>query len=168
MFRIGITKKLQDELNKEIESFSGEMDAINMWMGNVFKVSRYKCVIFINVETRYSVVLFRLRKKDFENIHVLFREQLISNLKDDGLKETVINQYVKSTENIVYTNTFSRSILGSIKECIYFAETIFAEIGIENPDMSYLNHFLNTMIHMPLGPHYPVNLMKDKLEYLYT
>ncbi len=168
MFIIGATKKLQKELNRQIETFDEKKENnINLWIGNLFKISRYKCVIMMNCETRYCVVLFRMRKKEFENIEALFQQQLRRNLKYDGISNEKINGYLKESKYL-YTNTFSRSILGSIKEMVYYSEILFSEIGIDNPNMDYINKNLNNTIHLPLGPHTPNELMKSKLEEMYT
>ncbi|ERJ12117.1 DUF6933 domain-containing protein [Haloplasma contractile] len=172
MFVIGATAKLQKEINREIKNYEDYVDIIplNKWICNVFKVSRYKCVIFMNVETRYCVILFRLRKKEFTQIETLFKEQLAQNLKNDGVNEIIIKKYFENFNEITYTKTYSRSILGSIKENIYFSECKFAEeLGIDHPDMQYLNHFLNhDMIHLPTKGKRPSEFMIEQLKLLYN
>ena len=121
MIYIGITKKIKDKFKLttvKIEDVD-QIDKLNAWHANLFISQRKTGVIFMNDLTRYSVILFGLKKADFNNLETLMKTQLKKNMLSNGFNDFSIHKFTKTLDEITFTGTSSRSILGQIKDSLF-------------------------------------------------
>lgn len=101
----------------------------------------------------------------------IFLEQLKSNLAIDGIPKYFIEKYTDYIDEIVFTKTRSRSILGSIKEVLLGIECHLADREEISISQEELNRKVNEWIMMPLAkmnlPAVPSEAMKYELEKLF-
>ncbi|PLT30780.1 DUF6933 domain-containing protein [Peribacillus deserti] len=165
MFVIGTTQKLMKEIGKDVSVYNGDIDnGLYHWHMNMFKLGRYKCITFINDVTLYNCTVIGVIKKDLNNISDLIRDTLKENLLAEGFGGDIVDAYLKQADEIIFTKTSSRSVLGSMTELIKYTEAFYYRGGkeiIEN-DPLLLNNRNNRMVFMNIKG-YSVNQMKDKL-----
>ncbi|MBH0230433.1 hypothetical protein LCL89_14890 [Halobacillus yeomjeoni] len=158
MFVIGATKKLQDKLDKTIESTDDyeHIPALYRWHANLIKVNKRNCLILMNDETGLNLTLLGLKKQQFENLDDVIKgslKQLLQVLKVD---EAIINQMLSEADPIVYTKTSSRQILGMLNEIKYSIEIKTEDQAYEDIDAVELNEFNNNHIFNPLKQSTPI------------
>ncbi len=64
---INCTKKLQDELGIKPSLVEIE-NPLFSWHANIVRVNRRKTVVLVNDASRYNIILYGLKAKDFKNI----------------------------------------------------------------------------------------------------
>ena len=88
------------------------------WYVNLFRISRYKCVLFTNETTLYSLVAFRVGKSEITNLGSLFRHYLRFALKQENIPDQVIFSILQDYMDIQYAKTNNRSVVGSMNEIL--------------------------------------------------
>ncbi|CAL2079904.1 conserved hypothetical protein [Tenacibaculum dicentrarchi] len=81
MTNIFATKKLEKIIYKKIEDkgLIYEND-LGSWNANVFYIAKKKCILFVNSESFFSVIIPRFSVKDINNLDTLFIENLHQQL----------------------------------------------------------------------------------------
>ncbi len=95
---------------------------LGSWFVNVFRIGRRKCVFFMNDQTLYSVVLYGMKKNDFDNIGRRFVAGLTANLQQDGFPAEVVASVGMTCHPVVFGKTNSRSVLGSQNDLIHLGK----------------------------------------------
>ena len=73
MTDIFTTKKLEKIIHKKIENNDIlSENTLGNWNATVFYVAKKKCLLFVNVETFFSVIIPRFSMKDIDKIDELF------------------------------------------------------------------------------------------------
>ncbi|MCK8817619.1 plasmid pRiA4b ORF-3 family protein [Natroniella sulfidigena] len=115
MLIFNCTKKLRNEINFPIEVVAEEdRDDFYNWHVHLFRINRRKCVMLMNVATRYSIFLYGLKKKDFENFNALCIAAIKKNFKADRIDKEHITEYFAKTGEIKYTKTYNRSVISTL------------------------------------------------------
>jgi hypothetical protein len=112
---IGCTKKLLDELNIEPED-RGEEEPIFGWHANLLLTGRRKTIVLVNDSNRYVVVLYGLKAKDFKQLDKLIPMAVRNTLKEECIKEEVINSYIESAGRISLTKTKDRALVARMNK----------------------------------------------------
>lgn len=149
---IGITQKLKKRSKIKIEEIPDEMPyKIDCWHANLYKYGRKSGVIFVNDLTRYAVVLFGITKPNYSRIIKLFLFQLERNMLQDGFETEEIEKFSKGFDEVRYTKTSSRSILGTIKDYLQFVDFSGEDLKeLSQTTIDELNFSLNDMPILPL------------------
>ncbi|WLD93314.1 hypothetical protein [Alkalihalobacillus sp. AL-G] len=152
MFLIGATQKVQNELKRDIVLYEDYAEnELNQWHVNLFKKGRYKCLIFIHDASLYTVVIPKVRKEHFKNIEQVFLQKLHENLISDRFSEDHINQIISMGDEIVFTKTRSRSVIGCIVDQMKMIEYGFESVKEFSPDeTAEINQFINRTPYSPL------------------
>ncbi|MCK8826565.1 plasmid pRiA4b ORF-3 family protein [Natroniella acetigena] len=115
MLIFNCTKKLRDEINFPIEVVAEEdRDDFYNWHAHLFRINRRKCIMLMNVATRYSIFLYGLKKKDFENFTALCRAAIKKNFKADRINKEYITEYFAKAGEVKYTKTYNRSVISTL------------------------------------------------------
>lgn len=91
------TKALLDKMNigaselKSPEGYEELPHALMAWHANLVNMDRRKAVVLMNNATRYPVVIYRPKPKDFARMKDLIREAIVVALRMEGVSETVID-----------------------------------------------------------------------------
>jgi len=128
----------KEELGNPGEGFMGS------WFVNVFRLQRRKSVLITNDRTLYSVLLWGLRRPDFDDLDSRFIAGLASNLKRDGFDTGLIASIGMTCHPIRWAATNNRSVLGSMNDMISCSKYMVAlqRQDIES-ELAYLNCELN-------------------------
>lgn len=131
--QICLTKKLQNELGVPVESGTEENDLF-CWSANLITVNRRKTVVVVNDSSRFGFVLHGLKAKEFKNFGELVREGIKKCLRDEKIKEEIIEEYVQSAGELVFTKTRGRSYVARLNKACEFVG-YFGELY--DPEMLY-------------------------------
>ncbi|WP_020061287.1 DUF6933 domain-containing protein [Bacillus sp. 123MFChir2] len=164
---IQCTKKLADEMKIKVQKVdAADFNPLYCWHANLFKIGRKKCVMFMNNVTRYHFVVYGVLKKDLENLHLVFKKNLTTNLLLDGVDPEIIEQYLNQDSTVQYAATNNRSIISQINESIFAVDHYFYYELVEKKeefiDLAAMNQWLNEQIMLKL-PKYPVEMMREAL-----
>lgn len=145
MFVIGATKKLQNELTKPIENVEdhNEVPEIYQWHANIVTLNRRKCLILMNNATGLNLTLFGLRKQQFEHLDSVIKGSLKQLFQLLDIEKEIADKMLDKADEIVYTKTKSRKVLGMMKEIKFFAEDSVQDQAYEEIDAAKINESSN-------------------------
>ncbi|MFJ8526614.1 DUF6933 domain-containing protein [Bacillus sp. NPDC094106] len=164
---IQCTKKLADEMKIKVQKVdAADFNPLYCWHANLFKIGRKKCVMIMNNATRYHFVIYGVLKKDLQNLDLVFKKNLITNLLLDGVDPEIIERYLNHDSIVQYAATNNRSIISQINESIFTVDHYFyyelVEKGHEFIDLAEMNQNLNQLYMLKLSKQ-PVEMMRDAL-----
>ena len=115
-----------------------------LWHGNVFLHKRKKVLHLCHEASRYTIFIYDVKKKDFENLPFIINEHLNYHIIKDKilLKET---QYLLAmSKNFSYFKKTNRKVLGTMNSMKFIFETLCqTENKIDDKNFSYkINHML--------------------------
>ncbi|WP_326315807.1 DUF6933 domain-containing protein [Halobacillus sp. HZG1] len=145
LFVIGATKKLQNEIGQPIEKVEEytEVPEIYQWHANIVTINRRKCLLLMNNATGLNLTLFGLRKQQFEHLDNVIKGSLKQLFQLLGIEKKIADQMLDATDEIVYTKTTSRKVLGMLNEIKFFSEDKVAGKAYEDIDAAEINEFNN-------------------------
>jgi hypothetical protein len=127
---IQATKKLRDELNlQELEQ--AERPPLFSWHANFLRINRRKTAVLVNDATDYTVILYGMKKDDFNNFPDRVREGIKRTFEREGIKASLIEKYLSQFEEFYYTKAENRSYIARMNNSCKVAKR-FAERFNEN------------------------------------
>lgn len=133
------------------------------WSAHLFFISGRKCIIFVNKQTLYTVILLDIFKKDRAHINRLFLEALIGQLKMDdilGSHEALIRNIYK--EISLHSTDNDRKTLGTMNNII----SMFQDMDLESA-RKYASEGINKMPWQALQYGYSKDMMLKELSRIY-
>lgn len=88
------------------------------WHANLVNINRRKAIVLMNNATRYPVVIYRPRPKDFARIKDLIREGITTALRMEGVREDVVRKYLDDAGEIRFSKTASRSLVAKMNNAV--------------------------------------------------
>jgi len=98
---IQATTKLRDELNLE-ELDQKERPALFSWHANFLRINRRKTVVLVNDACDYTVILYGMKKDDFNHFPERVNEGIRKTFEREGIKESLIEKYLSQFEDFCY------------------------------------------------------------------
>lgn len=98
------TKKLQDELVIK-PSVPEALAPLFSWHANFLRVNRKKAVVLVNDASRYNIVLYGLKAKNFTKLSELIPQAIRETLLSDGVNPEIIDDYLSAAGAISFTKT---------------------------------------------------------------
>ena len=96
-------RKIDRKLTVIEEPDKSGLHPLGFWHAHFVKVDRKNAIILINDLTSYTVVLFRPKKKDFQNLEEQIELAIRNTMKTDGYLETVIDEYFNASPSVLFT-----------------------------------------------------------------
>lgn len=127
---INCTKKLQDELGIKPSLMEVE-DPLFSWHANILRVNRRKTMVLVNDASRYNIILYGLKAKNFKEIEKTITSAIYDTLLSDGVNPEIIEKYLEKAGQISFSKTQNRSMIGRLNKGCEAAE-IFYIYYIEN------------------------------------
>jgi hypothetical protein len=130
---IQCTKKLLEQLGTKPTS-QIEQEPLFSWHANIITLNRRKTVVLVNDLTRYIIVLYGLKAKEFKKIDELIVEGIREAFRAEGIKEDVIEKYISYSPDVTFAKTKDRTCVARMNkacESVHFYteylddETIF-------------------------------------------
>lgn len=161
MLILECTKKLADELRVNPDIVSSNADPFYEWHANQFTYRRRKCVILMNNETRYCVILYGLKKEQFLDFERIVIMALKKNFFAEGIDAKFVNKYIENIDKVIYTKTYDRSILGQMNDMVFLATNAYFKD--EDFNQIELNKKLN-QVPLPKSKYlYGIRGLEDQL-----
>ncbi|MDQ0193274.1 DUF6933 domain-containing protein [Paenibacillus wynnii] len=161
MITISLTKKLF-ELSSFVQDQDNEInDEFYKWHANVFRMAKKNNIIFMNNKTRYNFILFGVKKEHFKNFNQLFIKSLTENLQAEGIPDSKIIEYVSKANELKFTKTYDRSVLGSMTDMVKMTDFLIERyLPLQEMNIIELNQKNN---HCPIVKlkNFPDQLMKE-------
>ena len=110
---IQVTAKLRDELKLK-ELGTKERPPLFSWHANLKRINRRKTVILVNDASNYTVVLYGMKKEDFNKFSVRVKEGIRRAFELEGIKDSLINKYLSEFEGFTFQKATNRSYIGRL------------------------------------------------------
>jgi hypothetical protein len=138
-----------------------ECDPFFRWHANLFVIQKRKCIILMNDLTRYSLVLYGVKKTTAGNFGETFQDILYRNWLFEGIAKERIDQYIASGGELIFAPTYNRSILGSMNDMIYMTGYRMEDyLPTEEMNILELNKINNGTPMLMLEESYPIDELK--------
>lgn len=98
------TKKLQEELAIK-PSAPEAIDPLFSWHANLLRINRKKAVVLVNDASRYNIVLYGLKAKDFGRFSELIPRAIRETLLSEGVNPEIIEDYFSAADTLSFTKT---------------------------------------------------------------
>lgn len=116
---IECTKKLADAMKINVTPYdANHADSFYEWHANVFTFDRRKCVVLMNNKTRYCIVFYGVKMKEFKQFDVIALNAIKDTFLAEGFSEAVVNRYLERCGDVEYSKTHDRSIIGQLNDAI--------------------------------------------------
>ncbi|ARI75902.1 hypothetical protein HM131_03250 [Halobacillus mangrovi] len=157
MFVVGATKKLQNEISKPIADVEDYQDVpeIYQWHANIITINRRKCLVLMNNQTGLNLTLFGLRKQQFKNLDDVIKGSLNQLFQVLEVEQSVRDQMLEAADEIVYTKTKSRRLLGMMNDLKLMIESHTKGREYEDIDAVHVNKENNNNPYSALEHHFP-------------
>lgn len=134
--QIQATKKLLDKLPFEkVDSTEG--NPLYDWHANLLTIDRRQTVVLMNDLTRYTIVLYGIKAKDFKRFDVLVKEAIRAVFQKERFSPEVIERYMENLGAVTFHKTKNRSMTAQLNKAVdhvwLFANELTAETLINVP-----------------------------------
>lgn len=147
MTRIYCTEKLKKFIGTVEESLPDDVATIRPsdWYAHLFYVEKKKILVFVNIQSYYTVFVVDVVKRDMKNIDEIFRNRL---------RQQLLNDLIVSDNEIIDFNDFEicffktcniKRVIGKINDFVYiFKVHCFLKYGhLSNMNIVYENGIIN-------------------------
>lgn len=150
------------------EGYERFPESLMGWHANLVTIHRRKVMILMNNETRYTVVINKLLKKDILNIKTIIQEAIRVALRMEGVKEAIIENYLASNKDIKFSKTASRSMIAKMNNAVREIEMMAEFLDKDTTIQRYISLVASRFIQLD-GPNkgfYPKDKMLESLARL--
>ncbi|SEA06718.1 hypothetical protein SAMN05421743_102360 [Thalassobacillus cyri] len=160
MMQIGVTAKMAKELKKEVQPADAvDGPRIYQWHMNFFTIQRRKCILLMNDETGLNLTLFGLKQEQFKNMDQVIMGSLRELLRLLKVDQVIIDDFLEAGQEIVYTKTHDRSVLGMMNEIKLGMEHSLQGLSYDEIDAIEVNEENNRFILSPLKELKPLDTL---------
>ncbi len=122
------TKKLAAKLPDITNETVTESSPLGSWHANLYTMDRRNVVMFCHDETRYTLFIPGLRKKELAELGRWFREIYTASLAYMGLPDNLVRRAELALGPVIFDTATNRSVLGSINQMHFMLEGKVAEV----------------------------------------
>ena len=119
---IQATKKLQEMLKISIAEKIEDENSFESWNGHVFMLGRKKCLLLTHTQTLYSVFIYGVTQKTFNNLEAL-ESEISDLLKTLLINDSISDELLKTVKNISFVKSSNRSVVSSMNRMIAELQT---------------------------------------------
>lgn len=149
---IRCTKKLQKEMGLTKTLLTDDeptFSYLGPWHANLIYIDRRKCILLVNDKTLLNFIIPDVSRAQIKHLPELFRSLLVCVLAEENIPESVRHKILAEYTDIGFTNTNSKSVLGSMNDlAFHYEHHILSEGGIHSHAIPGIISKLN---HMPMG-----------------
>ena len=112
------TKKLQDKLNiyhpftQTIDY--NEEEALYSWHANITTINRRQLLFFVNDATRYTIVIYQVKAKDFKTMDHLLKAAIRRAFEEEGYSQDCITTYFEHCGDVIFQNRANRNMVNRL------------------------------------------------------
>lgn len=167
--QIGCTKKIFDEISIT-PSESLEENDLFCWSANILTISRRKAIVVVNDSNRFGFVLYGLKAKDFNRLGELIIDGIRRCLKDENMKEEIIDKYLSESKDLVFSKTRGRISVARLNKACERVELFDDRLEISGLYQTDLSRTMNSDLFKPskdVDYMHPYELFIQDFERLY-
>ena len=88
--KVYVSRKLEEIVSDFIctEDYD-ENNYLGGWSSTLFFMNHKKCLLMINKQTKYTLILWNVKKGDLESLSIIFKKTLYEQLMYDGIQVDV-------------------------------------------------------------------------------
>lgn len=165
MNQLRLTQKVQKAASLKPTDLSDVDEGgvgLGSWTVNLFNQDRKKVLIFLNEKTLYSFILTGIRKEHYKNLSTSFCLGLLQLLEMDGFSQKQTEFLMQGLENITYSKTSSKKVLGNLNDLVWhYQHSISSAGGLEYADIGEIIYRLNRMPQRNVGWGYSVEAIAE-------
>lgn len=162
---IRCTGKLHKAIGVEPQEDAKPASWLESWHANLVRIDRQDCLIVTNDETLYTIFIPGLSKVDLRNLPFIINESLFKSMINNGLSQSLIEKVLSVGDEIVFTKTNSRSVLGSMNDMKRLLEyKIYDNGGFEYCNLIELQTSINRVPMGALKYELPIEAFLRKLK----
>lgn len=135
----------QSDLCNEEPQFS----YLGPWHANLIHIDRRKCVLFVNDKTLFNFIAPDVARSQTRELDKLFKGYLSCVLADEDVSDADRDGILSEYDEVGYSNTNSKSVLGSMNDlAFHYKYSILEAGGVHSPAVPEITRRLN---RMPMG-----------------
>jgi len=165
---IRCTKKLQKEMGLKKSDLSGsepKLSFLGPWHANLIYIDRRKCILLVNDKTLFNFIIPDVSRAQIQKLDKLFKGYFECVLSEEGFgtadKERIMTEY----QEIEYSNTNSKSVLGSMNDLAFnYKYLILSEGGVHSSALPGIIKELNRMTMRAIEYRFPIEALKAMYE----
>ena len=161
---IRCTKKLQQEMELKPSDLCTEeprFSYLGPWHANLIHIDRRKCVLFVNDMTLFNFIVPDVSRAQIRELDKLFMGYLSCVLADAGISEADRARILSEYDEVGFTNTNSKSVLGSMNDLAFHYKYSIQEAGgVHSPAVPGIIRRLNRMPMGVLKYVFPIEALK--------
>jgi hypothetical protein len=161
---IRCTKKLQKEMGLKQSDLCAEepcFSYLGPWHANLIHIDRRKCVLFVNDKTLFNFIAPDVSRAQIRELDKLFKGYLSCVLVDAGISEAERARILSEYDEVGFTNTNSKSVLGSMNDLAFHYKYSIQEAGgVHSPAVPGIIRRLNRMPMGALKYLFPIEALK--------
>jgi len=165
---IQCTKKLLDFLKPEVIEKDTDNDLF-AWYANFININRKKLLILMNDLTRFCIVLYGVKKSDFQDPIMMLQKSIIISMAVEEYDQELVLNYVNQIKEVTYSKTKDRKLVAQLNRAVedswWICESrLYNQLFQPDVSSSLNNGFVGTNHWKEV--HQPVAKMKEYLEML--
>lgn len=165
---IRCTKKLQKEMGlkpSDLCTDEQRFSYLGSWHANLIHIDRRKCVLFVNDKTLFNFIVPDLSRAQIRELDQLFKSYLSCVIDDAGFSEADRGRILSAYDEVGFTNTNSKSVLGSMNDLVFHYKYSIQEAGgMDSPAVPEIIRRLNRMPMSALKYVFPIGALKALCE----
>ncbi|MGQ9427235.1 DUF6933 domain-containing protein [Gilvimarinus sp. F26214L] len=169
MNQLRLTQKVQKAAGvraSELSDIDDNQSGLGSWTVNLFNQNRRKVLVFVNDHTLYSFILFGVRAEHYKELPKAFRRGLNQLLVTDGFSPREIEYLMSGLENITYSKTSSKKVLGNMNDLVWHYQILISENGgLEHADVGAIINQLNRMPQKNIGWKYSIEAVTNVAQH---
>ena len=143
MIQFHLSKKLAKDMKMHVQSKSKINPQAMQWYANVVTLARRKCVIAMELQSRYTMVFCGMTKKEFEHFPEIFQERLWREVlvlcteeENEEFLNKLSNQILSIANEQRYQEGHDRSVTSHMNQVVQSLEIYVQYQGNDLPESS--------------------------------
>ncbi|HLS67146.1 MAG TPA: plasmid pRiA4b ORF-3 family protein [Pseudogracilibacillus sp.] len=139
---LGIRQKDVQTLD-ETETFS---ESFIRWHANIVHINRKKAIVLMNDITRYPILLYGMKKKDFKKFDVLVLQAIEEALALEGVRQELVKLYLDQGREFVFAKTANRKMTAWLNNTVSEAQFMGEHIDESSIIQPYHSFFTSKLL----------------------
>lgn len=164
--QICCTKKLQDETGIVLQNETEEEDFF-CWSVHLIIVNRRKTIVMVNDSNRFGFVLYGLKAKQFKDLNELLIMGIRNCLRDEKIKEEIIDKYLKGAGELIYSKTRGSKYVARLNKVCELTKNLGYKMELSEIFQTSATRIINTdLVKMSKESdcYYPYELLSKDLK----
>ena len=168
---IQCTKKLLEFIKPAITEKDTDND-LYAWHANYITNNRRKLLVVMNDISRFTLVFYGIKKRDFKKTHVWFITAMYNSMRASGFSDEDIMRYLDGMpEEFTFNKTKNRTLVARMNKALEVAEWGCQDEGVYEDilDQPHVSKFCNQYIMCENNYkvcYYPKDKLKEYIDLL--